>query len=549
METADQVTEGSPLKSAEDGTEMVAAPSATELKKKSCKDGLGLSRMTHWRTAAFFLSLFLCLTVVFAFSFIIPCPERPQYNVSWSRDFSEAATYDFLAVDHANSDKVMDVLFAIKSPESSPNKSCAGAGLSSPCLFLLALDGTKGETLWERPLEAELHWAQCGLQTDTGPAWHCLVAHSDNLTAVDKYTGDLVWQQPQPAGLSGSPPLLSVPDLDGDKLRDVVLVASDGAQTQLILLSGKTGARIGSTVVVDSIATGGHLLHRTKGGSYYVLLQKDTGVYGLALGKIAARAKPELGPGLKQDKHLEKSASNTTGLVPIYLSEAKGLMRTKDSDDSSDLLVVSRREVAMVDGGSLKLRWTFNVTSIIGFPSFGHFNKDEVLDVVVEDSIDQSFKRIIILDGQTGGLLWQVRLLASPNSPRPDGVHTANSFSVFMFWGLIPSESNSSESSTSSRRSYMLHPLYPDYLLESTNVVDHIVTFRVSLMERGRHAAYFLLTGPEQRGAEGTVVLTKRKLKQDVSSCNVHRIGTSGELHSDEDLKEAFYRLRFSSDW
>ncbi|MEQ2167921.1 hypothetical protein GOODEAATRI_009032 [Goodea atripinnis] len=176
---------------------------------------------------------------------------------------------------------------------------------------MLALDGTKGRTLWERPLDAEFHWAQCGLQTGTRRSWHCLLSHSDNLTAIDKYTGDVVWQQPQPTGLRSSLPVLSVPDLDGDKVSDVVLVASDDTQvkpsdclplflierytccillvlseihqisvffvhlqTQLILLSGKKGTQIGSTVIIDSIGTNNHLLHYTKGGSYYVLLQR-----------------------------------------------------------------------------------------------------------------------------------------------------------------------------------------------------------------------------------------------------------------------------------
>ncbi|KAG9477153.1 hypothetical protein GDO78_002516 [Eleutherodactylus coqui] len=44
----------------------------------------GLSRLSKIRTAAFFISLFLCLTVVFAFSFIIPCPERPISEKTWS---------------------------------------------------------------------------------------------------------------------------------------------------------------------------------------------------------------------------------------------------------------------------------------------------------------------------------------------------------------------------------------------------------------------------------------------------------------------------------
>lgn len=92
METTDCPTEGEPLKSGEDGVE----PPATEL-KRGCKEVLGLSKLTHWRTAVFFLSLFLCLTVVFAFSFIIPCPVRPQYLASWNRTFPGAGVCVFFA--------------------------------------------------------------------------------------------------------------------------------------------------------------------------------------------------------------------------------------------------------------------------------------------------------------------------------------------------------------------------------------------------------------------------------------------------------------------
>ncbi|XP_014894265.1 protein ITFG3 isoform X1 [Poecilia latipinna] len=542
MATADQATEGSPLKPAGDGSE--AAPAAAELQKKRCKGGF--SRMSHWRTAVFFLSLFLCLTVVFAFSFIIPCPERPQYKLNWSRGFSDAVTYDFLALDHANSDKVMDVLIVIRGPESSPNTSCSDQGLTSPCLFLLALDGTKGEMLWERPLGGELDWAQCGLQC---PSWHCLLSHSDNLTAVNKHTGVVMWQQPRPSVLSVSLPVLGVPDLDGDRVRDVVLVLLNGTQTQLVLLSGQTGDRIGSEVLIGGGgATQSHLLHRTKDGSYFLLLQRASGVFSLPLWEIAARAKPGLGPDLKRDKHLEKTASNTMGLVPIYQSEARRLLRTKVGDDSSDLLVVSRREVALVDGPSLKRRWRFNTSSTGGFPSFGHFNRDNLLDPVVEvedDDVRNSTK-VAILDGGTGGLLWEEQLQPGAGPLRPDVVHTTNSLSVFMFWGLIRSGSNSSEESGGSPCSYMLHPLYPDALLEFCHGVERIVAFRATLMESSRHAAYFLLTGPEAGEAGGTVVLTKRKLKQDVPLCSVRHIRTS-QQHSDDEVQEAFNRLRFRS--
>lgn len=93
METTGSATEGDPLKRGEDGAETGPAPSATELKKKSCKEVLGFTKLTHWRTAVFFFSLFLCLTIVFAFSFIIPCPVRPQYLPTWNRTFTEAGVY------------------------------------------------------------------------------------------------------------------------------------------------------------------------------------------------------------------------------------------------------------------------------------------------------------------------------------------------------------------------------------------------------------------------------------------------------------------------
>lgn len=69
-----------------------------------------------------------------------------------------------------------------------------------------------------------------------------------------------------------------------------------------------------------------------------------------------------------------------------------------------------------------------------------------------------------------------------------------------------------------------------------------------TLMERGRHAAYILLIGPKEEGAEGTVVLSKRKLKQDIPDSKVLRFG-DGTTKSNEDIKEAFNRLRFSDWW
>ncbi|XP_068438665.1 protein FAM234A isoform X2 [Clinocottus analis] len=444
----------------------------------------------------------------------------------------------------------MDILFVLKNTNGAMNSTCADAGLPSPCVFVLAVDGTDGATLWERPLAPDFHWAQCGLYEEKGQTWDCcLLSHSDQLTAIDKYNGDVKWHRPHPPGLNSTVPVLIVPDLDGDKVTDVALVGSDNTQTRLAFLSGKTGVQIGSTVTLDSTETVNHLLHRTAEGSYYVLLQKDTGLYGLALWRIAAKAKAGMEVGLKKDKHGEKHANATSGLVPVYESDSvRQVLNMRLTDGPPNLLLVTGNEVALVDGKRLQLLWRFNTSSILGKPSFGHFNKDDVLDVVVEEDIGSSTKSVVILDGTSGRVLWEVDLLATPNSPRPASIHTTNSFSVFMFWGMMPSESNSSEPFESDRHSYLFLPLYSKVLLETTNVVDHIISFKATLLENGRHAAYILLTGPETEGAEGTVVLSKRKLKQDVPDSKVIRIGNSRTPDTNEDIKEAFNRLRFS-DW
>lgn len=542
MENSDHATEEDPLKR-EDGVEAGRIASTPE-PKKGCKD-LGFSKLTHWRTAVFFFSLFLCLTVVFAFSFIIPCPVRPQYLISWSRTFNETVAYDFIAVEDTSKDKVMDVLFVLKTREGSQNNSCVAEGLPSPCVFVLSVDGTHGESLWERPLEPEFHWAQCGLEKNSGRDWDCLVSHSDQLTALDKYKGEVQWQQSQLTGLQSNLPVLNIPDLDGDKVRDLALVTHNSEKTEVMFLSGKSGLQIGSTVSLDPTKTNNHLQYRTKDDSDYLLLEKDTGLFGLALWRIAAKAGIEV--ALTKDKHWESKASETTGLVHIFKSDqVRKVLKTAEKDDA-DLLLVTDREVVQIDG-SLQVLWTHNATSILSTPSFGHFNKDGILDIVIEKGVENNTKKVIILDGMSGAVLWEVTLQASPNSPRPASIYTTNFFSVFMFWGLMPTERNSSALVASNRLAYMLHPLYSKVLLESAHVVDHIIAFRATLLEHGRHAAYFTITGPVPEGAEGTVILTKRKLKQEVPGSTVIRIGTGGDTDTNETIKEAFNRLRFSDD-
>ncbi|NXF63885.1 F234A protein, partial [Ciccaba nigrolineata] len=158
------------------------------------KQSSRLSRLSRWRTAAFFISLFLCLIIVFAFSFIIPCPERPVSERTWFRNYDNAVAYQFLAIEDVNEDKVQDVIFAFKASNSSSsfNRSCLDEGLPSPCAFVAAVSGTNGRALWERPAAEEIEWMECDIkQLGEAAVPGCLVVGKPvSLTTVALRTGE-----------------------------------------------------------------------------------------------------------------------------------------------------------------------------------------------------------------------------------------------------------------------------------------------------------------------------------------------------------------------
>lgn len=59
-------------------------------KSENLKSKPRQSRLSRCRTVAFFLSLFICLFVVFVVSFIIPCPDRPSSQGMWRLDYNAA---------------------------------------------------------------------------------------------------------------------------------------------------------------------------------------------------------------------------------------------------------------------------------------------------------------------------------------------------------------------------------------------------------------------------------------------------------------------------
>uniref|UniRef100_A0A8C0BEU3 Family with sequence similarity 234 member A n=1 Tax=Buteo japonicus TaxID=224669 RepID=A0A8C0BEU3_9AVES len=471
------------------------------------KQSSQLSRLSRWRTAAFFISLFLCLIIVFAFSFIIPCPERPVSERTWFRNYDNAVAYQFLAIEDANEDKVQDVVFAFKASNgsSSFNRTCSDEGLPSPCAFVAAVSGTNGRALWERPAAEEVEWMECGIkQLGAAEAQGCLVVGKPvSLTAVDLRTGEVRWRQSSDFGANYTvlTPVSVIPDVDSDGLQDLIIFIT-------FIHSGKNGKQIGSTGSLN-----------VDGKARYIRLNLDSSYYFLFYtGTVLIT------------KHLESliiSLSFVSFGDIRYLAKIPGRSR-------ENILVVNSEMAMLINAQNLQTLWTLNVSR----PLLGYY-KPDVLGIVLESEIGPNRKK-----SGSGAVQWDLKLNSRAESPGPATLSTADHRSAFLIWGEYQVPGN--ETVTPLQKLYLFHPSYTNVLLELRNSTDQIIAFNATLFERSRHACYVLLRGPQPSEEPGSVSLMKRKLKEDVSESRVIWLSQVA-VDSEQYVRDRLYRMRFHS--
>ncbi|XP_078273864.1 protein FAM234A isoform X2 [Rhinoraja longicauda] len=474
-----------------------ASDKAKETKpKKFTKFG----QLSKWRTAAFFLVLFLCLVVVFAFSFIIPCPVRPTSQREWTRTFENAATYPFLTLWDANKDKVADVMFAFKDSNNTNNGSCVSEeGLSFPCAYLTVLSGTNGNLLWKQTVVEDIQHIQCGVENlGDRKSSGCLVIGMPNYVIAINSSGETLWRlnTSLATDLLVIGPALILPDLDGDDVEDLLLIFipydQANAVNELIfmLVSGKSGDPIGQRVHQNSakgLVPSSPLMHITNTGAYYVLFTQGT-VQGVALKDIYTRATgiPLLGYKLnpilkKSDPEWEKKTNITSGIIEVYNSQpVKYLQQVHVTEkNAGKLLICTDYAVELLDGQSLQSYWRHNLSQIQGMPLPGYFNADDIFDFLIEDLTEKVMKKVTIVDGKSGKILWEEELITRENCPKPSSVNTL-SRSMFLFWGELPTQNNVSLLESFSEKShnlYMVHPSHPNIILELKNGTKNVVAF------------------------------------------------------------------------
>lgn len=512
----------------------------------------GLSRLSRWRTAAFFISLFLCLIIVFAFSFIIPCPERPVSERTWFRYYNDAVPYQFLAIEDVNEDKVQDVLFAFKSSNgsSSFNRSCLDEGLPSPCAFVAAVSGTNGSVLWESPAAEDVQWLQCGIQQlGVAEAPGCLVVGKPlSLIAIDLQTGEVLWRESGDFGANYTllTPLSVIPDVDNDGVQDLIIFIAKGGQVKTFIHSGKTGQQIGSTgsLTVDGNARYVRLDLRS---SSYFLFYTENSLYAYSLKDLCSAAvgmEIKL-PGLQQDPQWEKNIDRTTHRLSLlrfgdfrYLAKVPGPSR-------DNILVVNSEMATLINTKDLHTVWTLNVSRALSEPLLGYY-KPDVLGIVLESEIGPNRKKVMIVESGSGAVQWDLKLNSGAGSPGPAILSTADHRSAFLIWGDYQEPGNETRDRAPLQKLYLFHPSYSNVLLELRNSTDQIVAFTAVLFERSRHACYVLLRGPQPSEGPGPVSLMKRKLKEDVSGSRVIWLSHMAE-DSEQYIRDRLYRMRFQS--
>ncbi|XP_064009365.1 protein FAM234A [Pogoniulus pusillus] len=509
-----------------------------------------LSRLSRWRTAAFFVSLFLCLIIVFAFSFVIPCPERPVSERTWFRNYDNAVAYQFLAIEDVDEDKVQDVIFAFKAGNGSGsfNRSCLEEGLPSPCAFLAAVSGTNGRVLWERPAAEDMEWLQCGVQQLSGALACLVVGKPASLTAVSLQTGEVQWRQSSDFGANYTvlTPVSVIPDVDSDGVQDLIIFIATGDKIKTFIHSGKTGKQIGSPGSLDVDGQARYVRLDLASSSYF-LFYTDNSLYAYSLKDLhsAATGMEMKLPGLEQDPQWEKNIDHATHRFSLLSSADIRYLAKIPGQSQENILVVSSEMATLISTRSLQNVWTLNVSRVMREPLLGYF-KPDVLCIVLESEIGPNRKKVMIVESGSGAVQWDLKMNSRAESPGPATLSTADHRSAFLIWGEYQAPGNETASRAPLQKLYLFHPSYTNVLLELRNSTDQVISFDAALFERSRHACYVLLRGPRPSEEPGPVSLMKRKLKEDVSESRVIWLSQVA-VDSEQHVRDRLYRMRFQS--
>ncbi|XP_043358615.1 protein FAM234B isoform X3 [Dermochelys coriacea] len=531
--------------------------------------------MPYLRTAVFLLTMVISMILVLVCAFLIPCPPRDLHN-TWNRNLGqEAGGVLFpLELSDVNGDELPDILLSFTALMNA-----SVLGVSRPSVTVVALSGMNGSTLWSSHIPEETRNVQCKGLTLTAPAEPiCLVTGTSKfLSLLHASSGKTIWTL-NPAHLpSGTlaAPAVMLPDLDGDKVGDLVVLAIGETQPDLcfILVSGKTGNPLGGPVKYSINGEGkliGPQAHITSRGAIYILFGFGN-VQAVALRDLFAQARnrDRFPPVLQREEpEWEKRRSvNLSELIDIYSGGVEFLQMVRASDTNcSDLLITTKHSLTLLRGEDLEPRWNLELQDIhrlvtlfffcLSFFSFsppgththlwessgiipqacrdtrelescvchqpapGYFNADQTLDFMVQAQSNDNVKKMLVVDGKSGLPVWSYDLPCHMQESDALSVMTLERKSVFLFWAdeMQPALQNSEPGLRNKRPGlhhlYLLHPTFPTILLDLTNVTDTVTASAIGINDLQKDAFYITMTtSPTSENQPGLLLVSKLSLR------------------------------------
>ncbi|XP_043942958.1 protein FAM234B [Protopterus annectens] len=520
--------------------------------------------VAHLRTAGFLFVLFITVFLVLMFAFLIPCPQKADLQKSWNKTLGQGAgVLAPVTLYDVNSDGVLDVLLSY--PEflnvtSSRHERMQGfrrhRGIAT------ALSGVNGDTLWTRQFPEEIRFIQCGTQPmGNGPGSVCLLTGTSKLQcSLNASSGIILWELKTDVfneGTIASPAIL-LPDLDGDGVKDLLVLTIGDSQPELsfLLFSGENGSAIGVSVSYNTMKDGklvGPQVHITRRGAVYILFGFGN-VQAVALRDIFAQAtNRDSYPPTLQDKDPEwerKRPINSTDLISIYSGEVEYLQMVRSPGQNySDLLITTRHKVTLLRGQDLEPRWIRSAVSNIQSPPVsGHYNLDGIPDFLLQETVGTARKKVEMIDGSTGRTLWNYDFPCRMQDLEAASVMTSGKTSAFLFWaGKIQPQANYSNevSDDGQHVLYLMHSSYPQALLELENSTAVIMSSAVGISEFEKDAVFVTMkVKPGQGKQPGPFIINQIGLRWAMAHSRVVQL--SSGTKSDK-VRKFLSKLEFSN--
>lgn len=486
--------------------------------------------VSYVRTSVFLLTLVISMVLVLLCAFLIPCPPRDLHS-AWSRRLGSQGGGDLSPLELAdvNRDGLRDVLLTFVTTR---NGTEGGVG-SQPTADLVCLSGMNGSTLWSSPLPEEAQDVTClDLIPGSVAKTICLVTGTRKmLSAFNATSGKVLWTL-NPNHLSNgtlAAPVVVLPDLDEDGVRDLVVLAIGELQPDLcfLLVSGRTGSPVGRPVKYNIVGVGnliGPQVYITASGAVYILFGFGN-IQAVALRDIFVQAqnRDSSPPSLQiEEPEWEKHRSvNLSELIDVYSDGVELLQLVKAPDsNSSSLLITTRQGLVLLRGQDLTPHWKLNLQGLRSQPTPGYFTDDQTLDFLLQTQDGDGMKKMTVVDGGSGSIVWSYSIPCHMKETPTTSAITSDQKSVFLFWAeALTAASLSSDDSSGAEppglyHLYLLHPAFPSILLDLSNTTGIVTASEVGINDIWKDAFYVTrTTGMSPEGHPTSLVVSKLSLR------------------------------------